>query len=326
MVYRLHDVNLKAFLDDTVEIEGILKEVKIGSMKKGGFFATLVVQDQYVTAELVKFGVTQNFESQFELGKPYIFMVAVTRYEGGQNGLSCRLELATLSATDPTGFIAYEEGYTQACTVVWNSLMSIKDSIVGSIAYTVMQKYWETFNKLPAAVSMHHSNIGGLMVHTAGVLSLATSIADFYNSWYPEARINKNLVIAGALLHDIGKCTEYELSSNKLSASYASAGILEPHIISGICIVSATAAQLGYTDYLEVNELIHLISSHHGRLDWGSPVEPHMAEADILSYADMVDATLSRRLTINKDVAPGFGLSKKLGSQKFATYVSVHNN
>jgi 3'-5' exoribonuclease len=237
--------------------------------------------------------------------------------------MSCQLQESERLATECYDFLQIEEGYKKACDLVFGSANEIKDTIVGRVAFELLKQEWSKFSILPAAVSMHHLSTGGLVVHTAGVLSVSLAIADFYNSWYADARINRELLIAGALLHDIGKVTEYDMAQGNTGAVYAGAGILTPHIISGISKVSAMATKLGVIDTPQVQELIHLIASHHGRAEWGSAVEPHSIEADILSNADMIDSTISRRILLNYNEPVGVGKSKRQGSQKFATYVSV---
>jgi 3'-5' exoribonuclease len=151
------------------------------------------------------------------------------------------------------------------------------------------------FLRVPAALKRHHAYIGGLVEHTVGVVSLCDAAAGYY------PRVNRDLLISGAILHDIGKTRTYKIGRG---FDGTDEGKLIGHLILGIEMVEKAIAsvniELKEQDFREVlrNNLIHLLVSHHGIMEWGSPVEPLTVEACILHHADNMDAEVTKFLTI----------------------------
>lgn len=143
-----------------------------------------------------------------------------------------------------------------------------------------LQGYWDDFFTAPGAVNHHHNYLGGLAEHTIGVVEQALKIA-------PEDA-NKDLLIAGALLHDLGKIWEYDWKSG-CTIAMTSKGRLIGHIGLELMMLAELILEL---DNETANQLLHLIASHHGKLEWGSPVEPKTKEAVILHNADILDVQL----------------------------------
>jgi 3'-5' exoribonuclease len=139
------------------------------------------------------------------------------------------------------------------------------------------------FANAPAARQMHHAYIGGVLEHT---LSMAT-VADFLANHYPY--VNRNLLISGILMHDMGKTVEYDLAG---SFSFTEDGRLVGHIVRAIIMIEKAAQELGDIPAEDVQQLVHLIASHHGNLEWGSPVEPKTLEAMLLHQVDLLDSRI----------------------------------
>lgn len=141
----------------------------------------------------------------------------------------------------------------------------------------------ERYKRAPAAKTLHHARIGGLLEH---VLSLA-HMAEKAASHYPT--INGDLLLAGIVLHDVGKI--YELSYDK-SFQYTTRGKLVGHISIGVEMVREKIRTLpGFPPELKLL-LEHMILSHHGQLDFGSPVLPAFPEALLLHYLDDLDSKM----------------------------------
>ena len=133
----------------------------------------------------------------------------------------------------------------------------------------------------PAARNMHHAYIGGLMEHTLSMVKLANFLADHYPF------VNRDLLLAGTLLHDMGKAIEYDISK---SFSFSEDGRLVGHITRAIVLVEKGAAELGDFPEDALRDLVHLIASHHGTHEWGSPVVPKTLEAILLHQIDLLDS------------------------------------
>ncbi len=167
----------------------------------------------------------------------------------------------------------------------------IQNLIIKTLIIDIMKQYHEKFFTYPAAKTFHHAYISGLAEHTLGMLKLATSIQNLY----PFA--NKDLLIAGVLLHDIEKTNEFE---SEYSPNYTKKGTLVGHIPMAVALLEQTATKLGISkDSEEVILLEHLILSHHGKPEWGSAKVPLVLEAELLHFIDLID---SRTFIINKSL------------------------
>jgi len=141
----------------------------------------------------------------------------------------------------------------------------------------------ENFFKYPAASKMHHAFPGGLALHTLNVAKNALSI---YNTYSGE-KIDLPAILAGAILHDIGKLEEYNIDGSRRLY-----GDLIPHTISGYEKVILLANSLGINteSNMDIVILKHIILSHHEKLEFGAPVKPGTLEAIIVAKADALDA------------------------------------
>jgi len=139
------------------------------------------------------------------------------------------------------------------------------------------------FQKAPAAKNFHHNYIGGLLEHTLSVCSLILSITEHYPN------LNRDLMIAGGFFHDIGKIREFKFSSN---IDYTDEGRLLGHMIIGISMLDEKLAKIkAFPEETELR-LKHLILSHHGEFEFGSPKRPKFLEAFALHQADDLDAKI----------------------------------
>jgi 3'-5' exoribonuclease len=150
------------------------------------------------------------------------------------------------------------------------------------------------FRRGTAARDMHHNYIGGLLEHTLSV----TTVADFLCGHY-TFDINRDLVIAGALLHDLGKIREIDSAKE---FNYTVEGSLKGHIVIGLEIVRRFADAIEDFPRETLLLLEHLIVSHQGQKEWASPVEPKTPEALVLHLADLTDARMFQMIrAIEKD-------------------------
>ncbi len=138
------------------------------------------------------------------------------------------------------------------------------------------------FEECPASISGHHAALGGLLRHTCEVAAIGRTIAALCEA-------NDDLVVAGSLLHDVGKLESYSWEG---SFEVTDAGVLMGHVVLGTILLDRRLSQCG-RDVCTVPErlvLQHLILSHHGRLEFGAPVPPMTLEAEIIHYADNASA------------------------------------
>ena len=172
-------------------------------------------------------------------------------------------------------------------------IQRIDNEILKKVVVELIANVKDDYFNYPAAMSMHHNYQYGLIHHTYSMLKLAEACLDLYPN------LNKNLLYAGVLIHDVGKTKEL---SGVHSPVYTQEGNLLGHIVIGLQMLAVVADKLGYEDTEEVKMLEHMIASHHGELEWGSPKEPGILEAYALHYIDLIDSKLA---AINPEVGKG---------------------
>ncbi|HDS45346.1 MAG TPA: HD domain-containing protein [Methanomicrobia archaeon] len=149
----------------------------------------------------------------------------------------------------------------------------------------------QAFKKAPAAKIHHHNYIGGLLEHTLAVVTLCETITGLH----PE--LDRDLLLAGAILHDLGKTAAYEYT---VRIDVTDEGGLVNHIVLGYQMVDESIRRYkDFPDELRLR-LLHLILSHHNYGEWGSPVRPLFAEAEALCHADMLDSQLQEFVQLQR--------------------------
>ncbi len=137
--------------------------------------------------------------------------------------------------------------------------------------------YW------PAAFKLHHAVRGGLMLHTLSIVRLAQSVCKIYTF------VDEELLISGAILHDIAKLTEFQVADTGLATGYSVEGNLLGHLAMGAEVVGKYAEKLGINKDTETL-LKHMCLSHHGEPEFGAAVRPMFIEAELLSELDLMDS------------------------------------
>ena len=156
------------------------------------------------------------------------------------------------------------------------------------------------FFRWKAAYKMHHAYAGGLAIHSYFVAQDAIDLANRYNG-KRTLEIDWDLLITGALLHDIGKLKEYDASG-----SISGRGQFESHMSLGIEMIDAACAKHGIDPFADDIQLLkHIIASHHGSKRHGAIIEPVIPEAYIVHYADNLDAKMEGMLEAWEEIAPG---------------------
>jgi 3'-5' exoribonuclease len=172
---------------------------------------------------------------------------------------------------------------------LWDRLDKVRHEIRSDRLRAVLALFFDDepfrlrFERMPASISGHHSMRGGLLLHVGEVAWIGRTIAR-------AMRAHVDLVVAGALLHDIGKVEAYDLTWEGFVRTPA--GFLVEHVVLGSLLLQRRLADAGQDLCTPAQqlELQHLILSHHGRLEYGSPVRPLTAEAEILHQADQASA------------------------------------
>lgn len=192
------------------------------------------------------------------------------------------VDLSTIVAESPVnGEMLFKELYDFAAT--------FRDEDISRLTRYLLQANKERLERYPAALRLHHAYKGGLMFHTSTMLSVAKKLVEVYAAIDPE--LSSDLVYAGVILHDIAKTQELEVGPLGLATAYSAEGQLIGHLAMGASMVQMAAVELGIPE--EKTMLIkHILLSHHGVPEFGSPKPPMFPEAEIVSTVDTLDAKL----------------------------------
>lgn len=197
-------------------------------------------------------------------------------------------ELVPCAPFDPVA--RYDELYDIA--------QNFKDDDLRRLVQYLLRENREQLLLFPAGVKLHHATRSGLLHHTLSVVHMAQSILQLY-PW-----LNGDLLLAGATLHDIGKLVELDTGTLGLAGAYTAAGQLLGHISIGMSMV-AQAAEVTMVPPEKAMLVEHMLLSHHGNPEYGSPRLPMVPEAEVLSVCDLLDSRLYEMHAALETVAPG---------------------
>ncbi len=173
------------------------------------------------------------------------------------------------------------------------------------------EEFWTAFCEAPAGKAMHHARVGGLLEHSASCLKIARALADLYP-------VDRDLLIFGAIFHDVGKVRE--LSWERGAFAYTTEGRLLGHVVLGERLVASYVAALpDFPEELALR-LSHLLVSHQGEIEYGSPERPKTLEALLVHLIDNLDARAAMYLETTTNVSPG-GWSHHENPLRRALYV-----
>ncbi|WP_296455513.1 HD domain-containing protein [Rubinisphaera sp.] len=177
--------------------------------------------------------------------------------------------------------------YGELCEIVEKEII---EEPLQELVLKILQDHEENIREYPAASRNHHAYRSGFLEHVLSVTKTAVYLAHKYREYYQEMSppLSISLVVAGAVLHDIGKLEE--LSAQPHGADYTAAGRLIGHILLGRDLVRDYGKQIENLNPETLLRLEHIIVSHQNLPEWGSPIAPHTPEALLVHYADDIDA------------------------------------
>lgn len=190
-----------------------------------------------------------------------------------------RYDLADLVPVAP---LDRDDAYAQ----ILETVQTLSDEDYKAVCREFLRRHGEGLKAIPAAKSVHHGFVGGLLMHTSYMLQTADFLARLY-----AAVIDRSLLLAGTLLHDIAKLEEFLVSDLGMVTEYSVKGQLLGHLVLGAQEAAQVCQELGVPEEKSVL-LQHLLLSHHGQPEFGAAVVPMCAEAELLNYIDNIDAKM----------------------------------
>ena len=180
----------------------------------------------------------------------------------------------------------------------------IADADLRRITCHLLDRAGDQLLTFPAAKQMHHAERGGLLYHTVTMLRAAKAIMTVY------PRLNASLLVAGVIVHDLAKIDEMDADTLGLVSDYSVDGKLLGHIVRGVVNIQTACEKTGSSP-AKALLLQHMVLSHHGIPDYGSPISPRFPEAEVLHTLDTLDARLYQMDEAIARAMPG-GFSEKV--------------
>ena len=299
---------------DKVEGFYILKEAYQKISSNGKPFLSAVIADKTGTMDVKVWDYAGPVGTQEDVGKIIKIRGDVSEFKGNPQLSLSNIRMALPEDNCDTVRLVAAAPIDKDETVrkVRTLVDSMEDPDYRQVARTMLGRHLETFASIPAAKSVHHSFLSGLLMHTANLMALA----DFLSGQYGSV-IDRSLLLTGTLLHDFAKEIEFRFSDLGIVTDYSVKGQLLGHLVMGAQEVAQVCAELGTPEEKSLL-LQHMILSHHGEPEYGAAVKPMFAEAELLSYIDMVDSRMEIYAELLPSVAEGsfssrvFALDKRI--------------
>ncbi|KPA13087.1 HDIG domain protein [Candidatus Magnetomorum sp. HK-1] len=265
----------------------IVTEKTISNKKDGQPFLQIRLTDRTGSIRGVLWDNVETFSSGFKQGDYVKIQGRVTAYRSELQLTIISVQKILIENVEPSDFLPM----TQRDPVqMFSSLQEQSKTIVNKDLKKILQTFWsddkfvQKFCIAPAAKKMHHAYLGGLLEHTLSVSRLVDRLIQCH-----YRGIDRDLLLTGAILHDIGKIHEFEYAT---MIDYSDEGRLLSHIIIGMRMLDEKIALITDFPAKTAQLLRHMIASHHGKRLFGSPEPPKTLEAMILHYLDDLDSKI----------------------------------
>ena len=282
---------------DQVEQYLLIKEAKKGVTTVGKPFMSLLLQDRSGDIEAKLWDTNEEHENLYRAQVIVKVGGEIHDYRG-KNQLRVKQirparedEGVEISDLLPTSAVPKEQLFEE----LMQYFFQIQNPTISRITRFIMKKYQDQILIFPAATKNHHDYASGLIDHVVSMLKLSSAICDLYPT------LNRDLLYSGVILHDIGKVIEL---SGPVGTMYTVEGNLLGHISIMVNEIGLAATELKIEGE-EVMLLQHLVLSHHGKEEWGSPKKPMIQEAEMLHYIDNIDAKMNMLTRALDKTQPG---------------------
>ncbi len=271
----------------TVEAFCIVKSCDKKTSSKGDSFLDITLSDKSgeINAKLWSYSPAEHGE----YGADDLVKVrgTLSKYQGAD-----QLRIDRIRPVLPSDNVSLEDFVKSADysgEEMFEELIKIADSFgditLKTIVKILLERNRESLVFWPAAYKLHHAIRGGLLLHTLSIVRLCESVCKVYPN------VDRELLIAGAMLHDIAKTNEFEVSATGTATGYSVKGNLIGHLAEGAMMIREVAREFSLDEETAML-LEHMVLSHHGDPEFGACQRPMFLEAILLSQLDMLDATV----------------------------------
>lgn len=272
---------------DRVDDIFVLSEKILSQKRDGNNFLNVTLSDKTGTIKGVVWDNVDQIAAGITSGDFAIVNGSVSDYRGTLQVVIKKMEPISPDMIDPSDFLPQTSRDIEG---MFERLIKITETIKTDYLKALIDAFFKDkefvnkFKTAPAAKKMHHAYIGGLLEHTLSMVSLAEKIAGHYSG------IDRDLLLSGTVLHDIGKIDEFEY---QFKIDYSDKGRLLNHIVIGLKMVDDKLSGIEHFPEDQMLLLKHLIVSHHGTREFGSPEPPKTIEAVLLNYIDEIDSKVN---------------------------------
>ena len=272
---------------DVVDDVFVLSEKILSQKRDGNNFLTITLSDKTGTIKGVVWDDVDRITAGTTSGDFVHVNGNVGEYKGALQVVIKKMDAIPADSIDSADFLPQTLRDIEG---MFDRLIRITESIKNDYLKRLVDAFWKDkefvrkFKAAPAAKKMHHAYIGGLLEHTLSMVSLADKIAGHYSG------VDRDLLLAGAIFHDIGKIDEFEY---QFKIDYSDKGRLLNHIVIGLKMVDEKLSEIDEFPEDQALLLKHMIVSHHGAREFGSPEPPKIIEAVLLNYIDEIDSKVN---------------------------------
>ncbi len=276
-----------------------VKKSVVRPTKAGKKFGTVELVDRTGSLPGVVWDNAEQFVDDCPPGTVIQVTGPVIEFDGGPQINAKQYRVIPESEVDPVDFLPASDHDVDS---MWTELTELIDSINNEWLKRLLQEtvlsneLSDSMRKAPGAMTVHHDYVGGLLEHTTSVAALCDAAAHHYPN------VDRDLVVTGGILHDIGKIEEYSIGT---TIGFTDEGQLLGHIVLGDRIVARAIDRIdGFPERLALR-VRHVIISHHGQVEWGSPKVPATIESMIVHHLENMDAKVAVYSSASQDTQDG---------------------
>lgn len=278
-----------------ITLECLIARCERGKTAKNTPYLSLALEDSSGTLDAKFWNLTEEMIAQYTTG-----MVVEAHGDILFHRNAKQLRVRKLIPLEGKNVNDYVQNAPMSKTEMEEEIMEVvlamKNEMLQKVVLRILDQKQEEFYSYPAATKNHHNFVGGLAYHTLCMLHMAKHVVSEY-TW-----LDADLLYAGVLLHDVGKTVEL---SQPVLPEYTMEGNLLGHISIMASSIDQIAREEGVQDEECVTLLKHMILSHHGKMEFGSPVLPMIPEAEVLNLLDNLDSRLYMMKQSLEQTKPG---------------------
>lgn len=286
-------------IDETFEMFLLIKNADVRTAKNGKPFIAFTFQDKSGQMDGKYWSATPEEIERYQSGRIVFLAGKREIYNGNAQVKITGMRLVRDGEPNEPGLFMEQAPLTKEEMVdeINQTLFEITSAPMNRVVRFILNKFSQEVFEYPAAKRHHHAFTGGLGFHTVSMLRIAKSLANQYEV------LNKPLLYSGVILHDLGKTMEL---TGAVGTEYTLKGNLLGHIVMMEEEISKACVELQIDeDCEEIIALKHVVLAHHGKLEYGSPVRPHLLEAEILHQIDLMDASINMITQALQKTTPG---------------------